>query len=135
MSLPQPALDALHVHGPATRIAVIGASNDPSKYGNIIIRNLLRHGYTVLPIHPTADEISGLPAHARVADIGGAVAIANVVVPPAVALDVVADLDPAQVGVVWFQPGSFNEAVVAAAHARFQHVIAGDCIMVVANWA
>ena len=135
MSIPQLALDALHVRGPATRIAVIGASNDPAKYGNIIIRNLLRHGYTVLPIHPSAHEIGGLPAHAHVADIAGAIAIANVVVPPAVALQVVAELDPQQVGVIWFQPGSYDAAVEAAARAKFAHVIAGDCIMVVANWA
>ncbi len=135
MSIAQPALAALHVHSPETRIAVIGASNDPSKYGNIIIRNLLRHGYSVLPIHPREAEIAGLKAHARVADIVGPIAIANLVVPPAVALSVVADLDPQQVGVVWFQPGSFDDAVIAAAQARFAHVVAGDCIMVVANWA
>ena len=135
MPITQSALDALHVRGPDTRIAVIGASTDPAKYGNIIIRNLLRHGYTVLPIHPRETTIAGLPAHARAADIAGAIAIANVVVQPAVALQVVNDLDPAQVGVVWFQPGSFDDAVLAAAHARFAHVVAGDCIMVVANWA
>ncbi len=135
MSIAQPALDALHIHGPATRIAVIGASNDPAKYGNIIVKNLLRHGYTVLPIHPSEGEIAGLPAHAHVADIAGPIAIADLVVPPKVALRVIAELDPQQVRVIWLQPGSFDDAVVAAARAKFAHVVAGDCIMVVANWA
>ena len=135
MTIAQPALDALHVHGPPTRIAVVGASNDPAKYGNIIVKNLISHGYCVLPVHPTAPRIAELPAYAEVGDIPGPIDIANLVVPPPLALDIVRALDPQQVRVVWLQPGSFDDAVVSAARAKFQHVVAGDCIMVVARWA
>ena len=135
MSLPAPAISALHDHSPRTRIAVIGASNDPAKYGNIIVRDLASRGYAVLPVHPRETHIAGLPCAASVAAIAGPVAIANLVVPPEVAMQVVAQLDPAQVGVVWFQPGSYDAEVVAAAKQRFAHVVAGDCIMVVARWA
>lgn len=117
------------------RVAVVGASNDPDKYGNIIVRNLLRHGYTVLPVHPHEHSVAGLPAWPSVAAIPGPVEIVNVVVPPNVARTIVADLPADRVGVVWFQPGSFDADVVARAQARFEAVIAGDCIMVVAGWA
>ena len=46
-----------------TRIAVVGASNDPSKYGNIIVKNLMAHGYDVVPVNPKEATIAGLPAY------------------------------------------------------------------------
>ena len=42
----------------ATRIAVVGASNDPAKYGNVIVRNLHGKGYAVLPVNPKEREIA-----------------------------------------------------------------------------
>ena len=134
MAIPESALAALRRHGPQTHIAVLGASNDPAKYGNIIVKNLLRHGYTVLPVHPSEPTIAGLPAHARVADIGGRLDIVNVVVPPKVTLRLIDELDAPQFDTLWLQPGSFDDAVVAAANAKFSRVVVGDCIMVVANW-
>lgn len=135
MPLPLPALQALQTHSLQTRIAVVGASNDPAKYGHIITQRLVRHGYTVLPVHPTEATIAGLPAFAQVGDIPGHVDIVNFVVPPGVGARVLETLDPAQVTTVWFQPGSFDASLVSAAEARFAHVVAGDCIMVVAGWA
>lgn len=135
MSLPPLALSALHDHSGHTRIAVVGASNDRSKYGNIIVRDLLARGYDVRPVHPHEPQIAGMQCVPDVAAIAGPVHIANLVVPPAVALEVVGRMDPAQVAVVWLQPGSFDDAVVRLARQRFAQVVVGDCIMVVARWA
>ena len=38
-------------------IALIGASNDRSKYGNKIYRDLRNKGYNVTPINPKEDTI------------------------------------------------------------------------------
>ena len=66
MSRPDPhppeVFERLRRRGPETRIAVVGASNDPAKYGNIIVRYLAAKGYTVLPVNPRQSEIAGLPA-------------------------------------------------------------------------
>jgi hypothetical protein len=43
-----------------TRIAVVGASNSPSKFGNIIVKDLLRRGYTVVPVNLHETTIAGL---------------------------------------------------------------------------
>ena len=37
-------------------VAVIGASNDPRKFGNRAVRAFRRHGYTVVPINPHETE-------------------------------------------------------------------------------
>lgn len=120
---------------PATRIAVVGASNDPDKYGNIIVRTLAGHGYTVLPINPKAATIAGLPAYSDLASAPGPVHIVDLVTPPDVTRQVVQRLDPAAVDVVWLQDGSFDDEVIRLAESRFPVVVHHACIMVVARTA
>lgn len=117
--------------GPETRIALVGASNDPAKYGNIILHDLVRKGFTVLPVNPSRSRVAGLEAYASVRDAPGPIHIVNFVVPPEITLEVVRSIDPERCRVVWFQPGSFDDRVIAHARRSFEHVIAGDCIMVV----
>lgn len=115
------------------RIALVGASSAPEKYGNIIYRDLTGRGHTVLPVNPSATTIEGQPAFASLKDVPGPIDIVDVVIPPKASLALVRALDPSVCGVLWFQPGSFDDQVVEEATARFPTVIAGDCIMVVAR--
>src|SRR5262245_38836158 len=132
MPISEDVLRLLRTKNGTTRIAVVGASNHPEKYGNIITRDLTRRGYTVLPVNPHEPTIAGLTAYGDVRAAPPPVHIVDFVVPPPVSLLILSELDPARTPIVWFQPGSFDDEVVAAAKARFPHVVAGDCIMVVA---
>ena len=69
----------------ARRIAVIGASADPTKIGGRPVHLLLRQAYTgaVYPINPKGGEIQGLPADARLADTPAVPDLALVAVPAA----------------------------------------------------
>jgi predicted CoA-binding protein len=40
-------------------LAVVGASNDPKNFGNIIYRELRAHGYEVVPVNPNAVMVEG----------------------------------------------------------------------------
>lgn len=122
-----------------TRIAVVGASNDPSKYGCIIVGDLLSHGYTVLPVNPREQTIVGLPAAGAVGELAGPVHIVNVVTPPAVTARVLRECAAAGLTDVWLQPGSFDESTLAEADTlttpdgRSLNVESDACIMVVAR--
>ncbi len=133
-AIPAPVLERLRRKGPDTRIAVVGASNHPEKYGNIIVRNLHGKGYTVLPINPKEPEIAGLQAYPTVGDAPPPIHLVNFVTPPAVTRNVLDTLDPAVVDTVWFQDGSWDDDVIASARARFPHVVHQACIMVVTNY-
>jgi len=50
-------------------IAVVGASKNPEKEANSVPDYLTGHGYTVIPVNPTADMILGLKAYPSLADI------------------------------------------------------------------
>lgn len=71
-------------------IAVVGASATSVSGGNRFIRNLRNFGYAgrIVPIHPSASEIEGLPARRSLADVPGEVDYAYVAVAARNAADV-----------------------------------------------
>ncbi len=46
------------------RIALIGASDDPKKFSTTVLRELVAHGYDVVPVNPKRAEVAGLPSAA-----------------------------------------------------------------------
>ena len=117
----------------SVHIGLIGASEDRRKFGWIILQDLLRKGFSVVPINPRARSIGGLDVSPSPDAAPKKLDLLNFVVPPDVSLQVVQALDPARHPRLWFQPGSFDQRVVELAQARFPHVVAGPCIMVEAR--
>src|SRR4030065_669837 len=66
-------------------VAVIGASTNPEKLGDAVIKNLLDGGYVnigkIYPINPGASEILGLQAFPSVQDVPGSIDLAVIVIP------------------------------------------------------
>ena len=52
-------------------VALIGASNNPAKYGWIILANIIANGYTgrIYPINPREDKIWGLRVYRSISDV------------------------------------------------------------------
>jgi uncharacterized protein len=131
---PPEVFEILRRRGPETRIAVVGASNDPTKYGNVIVRNLAAKGYTVLPVNPREKEIAGLAAYPDLASVPKPVDIVDVVTPPAVTKGVLEEAARLGLPAVWLQDGSWDEATLdVAAKAPFKTVYQA-CIMVAASF-
>ena len=66
-------------------VAVIGAKRTRGRNGSEILHNLIASGFSgaLVPVHPDAREIEGLPAVARVSDVEGPVDLAIIAVPAA----------------------------------------------------
>ena len=64
-------------------IAVIGASHDPMKVGNVVLNNLIRHKFRgrLCPVNPSGGEILGLKAYPTVSAIGNDTDLAVIAVP------------------------------------------------------
>ena len=98
-------------------VAVIGASNDRSKFGNRAVRAFLRQGYTVIPINPHENEVEGLTAYKSIGDVPGSIDMASFYVPPDVGLHVIEDVAKKGVAEVWLNPGAESERLIRRARA------------------
>jgi acetate---CoA ligase (ADP-forming) len=80
-------------------VAILGASARRSSQGNIVIQNLQGWGFggRILPIHPSAGEIDGLPVLNSIEALPSSVDTAVVAVPAADVLDILVRLERAGV--------------------------------------
>jgi acetate---CoA ligase (ADP-forming) len=74
-------------------VAVIGANRSRGRIGSEILHNIIASGFPgrIVPVHPEARVVQGLPAVRRVTDIDGPVDLAVVAVPAAMVLATVED--------------------------------------------
>src|SRR6185503_16075901 len=78
---------------------VIGASAKRASQGNVVIDNLDKWGFagTIIPGHPSADMIDGLPALRAIGDLPADVDTAVVAIPAAGVLESLMALEQANV--------------------------------------
>ncbi|MFG1951304.1 GNAT family N-acetyltransferase [Micromonospora sp. NPDC048830] len=121
-------------------IAVYGASATGQGVGAALLGHLRDAGFTgtIVPVHPSAATVAGLPAYPSAADAGEAIDLAVVAVAPEAAGEVVADAAAAGAhGLVVISAG-FAEAgaegaaaqrvLVRAAHAAGMRVVGPNCL-------
>lgn len=63
-------------------VAIIGASNDETKLGGMLVKNMINAGYKgkLYPINPKGGEIQGLKAYTSVTEVGAPIDLAVVAV-------------------------------------------------------
>ena len=114
-----------------TRIALVGASNDSSKFGNRIYLDLRKKGYNVFPINPKESNIEGDKTYASIDMMEKLPDIVNFVVPPKIAIKVAQKAIELGITHLWFQPGSESdelEQLLRESH-NIKYLI-NSCIMV-----
>jgi uncharacterized protein len=87
----------------STTIAVVGASRFEEKPAYSVPRQLLLHGWRVVPVNPFAEEIWGERCYRRLQDIPFPVDLVDVFRPSDQATDVVRDAVTIHAGAVWLQ--------------------------------
>jgi hypothetical protein len=115
---------------PDTTIAVVGATENPSKYGNIIYHDLKAKGFRVFGVNPYRDEIDGDPCWRTLADIPEAPTIVDIVVPPKRTLGVLRECLDLGLNTVWIQPGAADAAVRDFVAENDFDALVDACIMV-----
>jgi predicted CoA-binding protein len=120
---------------PSTTIAVVGATDHPTKYGGIIYRDLKGKGFVVYAVNPYRDKVDGDPCWSTVKDIPERPTIVVLVVPAKRGMGVIGDC--AEVGIrnIWIQPGAFSPAMGDQLEEGDFDWIAEACVMVRARTA
>ncbi len=125
MPVPQDFLDSSY------RYALVGASANEAKYGNIVFKDLRSAGLTVIPVNPKLKELDGVPAAAAVEEIKPVPDVVVVVVPPSIGLDILRRAAAAGIKKFWFQPGAESDEIREEIEKLGVTAMAdGSCIMV-----
>lgn len=113
------------------RIAVVGATDDPKKFGSTVVRTLLDRGYDVVPVNPNRDVVAGLPCVPDLISLRGPIDGVMVLLPASTAIRPV--LQSIELGVprVWLFRGAGQGAVsddaVELCRRHGVDVVAGAC--------
>jgi predicted CoA-binding protein len=114
----------LHDNPPmAKTVAVVGASNDRSKFGNKALRAFQAEGHQVIPINPNEPQVEGIKTYASVLDVPGPIDMATVYVQPDIAMRLLDEFDRKGIPEVWINPGAESDDMLAAAKTRQAKVI------------
>ena len=112
----------------ASTIAVVGASSNPERPSNGIMRKLLSVGYHVIPVNPHETEVLGERAYASLSDVPVPVDIVDVFrrseYTPSIADEAV------KIGAkaLWLQSGITDEEAARRAKAGGMMVVMDTCL-------
>lgn len=96
-------------------IAIIGASNDRTKFGNKAVRAFLQQGFRVFPVNPKEESIEGLPAFKSILDVPVRPKMVSIYLPPPVLLRLLPAIAAKGCDELWLNPGTESDEVVAEA--------------------
>jgi len=109
--------------------AVVGATDNPEKYGNRIVKNLKGRGYEVYPVNPKLEEVEGLKCYPSIAEIPVRVDVVDFVVPPKATEEILKQCKNLGLDRIWLQPGSESETAIAFCKANNLKVVHSVCVM------
>ena len=112
----------------ASTIAVVGASSNPERPSNGIMRKLLSVGYHVFPVNPNETEVLGERAYASLSDIPVPVDIVDVFRRPEHTPSIADEAVKIGAKALWLQSGITNEEAAKRARAGGLMVVMDTCL-------
>lgn len=92
--------------------AVVGANNDPNKYGNIIYKKLKSRGYEVYPVNPKYEQVDGDPCYRDLKSLPRKPGVINMVVTPKRGKAIIEEAAELGIKNIWLQPGTYDDELL-----------------------
>ncbi len=94
---------------PIKKIAVVGASGDRNKFGNLIVRDLKRKGYEIFPVNKKGGIIENERVYSSIEELPENTDLIVFVIPSDGSFEVLKKAVDRGYKNFWFQPGTFSE--------------------------
>lgn len=124
-----PLLTLIEEFNQCKRLALVGASRNGKKFGNIAYNELKARGYDVLLVHNEARGISGVQCYPSLNDLQGKVDRLLIIVPPKQAYKIIQEASDAGIKYIWLQRGAESSEVLSLAHDLKLKTVFGSCIL------
>jgi predicted CoA-binding protein len=115
------------------QLALIGASRKKGKFGNTLLRELRKKGYSLKVIHPDAEAIEGEPCLRSLTDVAGTLDSALIVTSKQHVPELLRQAATAGIKRVWLQQGAESPEALVVGKELGLDVIAGQCILMHAS--
>src|SRR3954449_4551622 len=112
----------------ATTIAMVGASSNPEKASNGIMRKLQKAGYRVIPVNPRETEILGERSYPSLVDVPERIDIVDVFRRAEDTPGIADEAVTIGARALWLQTGIISEDAAARAKAGGLMVVRDTCI-------
>ena len=117
-------------------LAVAGASQNRSKYGNKVLRCYLQNGRKAIPVNPGCHTVEDQPCFASLSDINEPIQSLSVITSPHITDGIVSEAIEKGIPNIWMQPGAESITAVELARAAGLNVISGGpCVFVVLGYS
>ncbi len=112
-------------------IAVVGVSKNEEKPSHYVPKYLIEHGYNIIPVNPTVNEVLGKKSYPNIADIPEKIDIVDVFRRSDDLLSVIDDTikKKDKVKVFWMQEGIYNHEAEKKAKENGIDVVYNRCMM------
>ncbi len=111
-------------------IAVVGMSKHEGKAANYVPKYLIDHGYNVIPVNPTANEIMGRKSYPLVSSVPEQIDIVDIFRPSEDVPEVVQDaLKKKGIKVIWMQEGIYSPEAERMARENGIEVVYNRCML------
>ena len=116
------------------KIAVVGASAQPHKYGYKIMELLMARGYELFPVKPKGGEILGRPVSENIEKIINELDLVDIVIPPELVLNEVMRITALRPYLpIIVQPGAESPELIEWLKDKNLPVYYNACVMVLAE--
>jgi predicted CoA-binding protein len=111
------------------KFAVVGATDNPEKYGHQVLMSLKKRDYEVYPVNPRLETIEGIKCYSTLTDLPGKVDVVDFVVPPQATETILKECRDLGLNRIWLQPGSESEAAIDFCRENNMQVVHSVCVM------
>lgn len=109
--------------------AVVGANQDPDKYGNKIFKLMQSKGYRVYPVNPLYDEVEGEKCYKDLTSLPEVPEVIDMVVSPKRGKAVIEEASRLGIKYIWLQPGTHDDEIMELIESKGMTPVKG-CVLV-----
>ena len=112
----------------AKNIAIVGASNNPERASNGIMKFLMKNNYNCFPVNPNEEEVLGVKAYKTLSEVPEKIDIVDVFRRSEAAADIVREAVELNPGFIWLQENVYSEEAENIASGNNIPIIMDKCI-------